>query len=71
MASREEIDQQELDIGTAVARIEQIAQLNKNNENGLLDFIIHRLVTCDGPRLRRMVTDPKLLYMIDELGSEA
>jgi len=44
----------ELDLLTAILRIEQIADLNPDDT--LRESLLDRLVTCDAPRLRRYLS---------------
>lgn len=50
--------QLEIDIATAVMRIEQAGREPEN-----ADWLIDRLVTCDAPRLRRYLSDEILSSM--------
>lgn len=54
--------QLDLDLMTAVARIEQLAREGPDSCSGL---ILDRLITCDGPRLRRHV-DPDFMQWADD-----
>lgn len=52
----------ELDIASAVARIEQIAREGPDSCCGI---ILDRLITCDAPRLRRYLSI-ETLAILDE-----
>lgn len=58
MISQTEIVQ--MDILCAVARIEQIGDLEP--EDALRELLIDRLLRCDAPRLRRLLTAETLEF---------
>lgn len=54
MSFPEGVSALDIDLLTAVARIEQIDREGPDTCGGM---ILHRLITCDAPRLRRHLSD--------------
>jgi hypothetical protein len=56
----------QLDVATLVARLQQ---LRDEHGEDMRDFLVHRLTTCDLPRLRGYL-QPEFIAMLDDLFPE-
>lgn len=61
------MDPLQVDIACTVARIEQAASAMADGDEGFAAFLLHRLATCDAPRLRSYLR-PDTLELLAEVG---